>query len=78
LYIEIDQDQFKDKEKIIAQVRNRTNMFNQENEHFDHVEDNPDLPEFLLKHKKKYAYLLDHDPPNANFQDYIVEEERGR
>ena len=51
-------------------VRSGKDMFDRENEHFDRVEDNLDVPQFLLKHKDQYSYLLNRDPLNANFIDY--------
>lgn len=36
------------------------------------VEHNTDVPDFLLANAGKYAYMLDRDPPNANFRDVDV------
>jgi hypothetical protein len=51
-------------------VRKGMDMFDRASEQFDRVEDNPDVPQYLLKNQKQYAYMLNRDPPNANFKDY--------
>ena len=71
---ELDRDEFKDKEQILNRVRNGTDLFGRDDVRFDRVEDNPDVPEFILNQKDRYNYLIDRDPPNANFRDYTVRE----
>lgn len=71
---EFNRDEFTDKGKIVERIRNGGDMFDRSEQHFDRVEDNLDVPEFLLKHSEKYAYMLDRDPPNANFKDYTAPE----
>lgn len=67
---ELDREEFTDRDKIVRRVRSGKDMFDREEEQFDRVEDNLDVPQFLVKNKDKYSYLLDRDPPNANFIDY--------
>lgn len=70
-HAELNKDEFKDPDKIVVRVRSGKDMFDRESEHFDRVEDNPDVPRFLVEHPREYAYLLDRDPKNANFKDYV-------
>ena len=67
---EYNRDEYKDRDNIVKRVRKGMDMFDRPNEQLDRVEDNPDVPQFLLKNQKQYAYMLDRDPPNANFKDY--------
>jgi beta-1,4-mannosyl-glycoprotein beta-1,4-N-acetylglucosaminyltransferase len=77
-HTEMDREEFTDKDKIVARVRNGKDMFDREEEHFDRVEDNPDVPEFLRRNSQKYSYMLDRDPKNANFRDYTAPQELAR
>lgn len=67
---EMNQDRFKDQQLIVNRVRSGTDMFDRAEEHFDRIEDNLDVPEFVVKHRDRYAYLLDRDGPNGGFVDY--------
>ena len=67
---EYNSDEYKDKDQIVKRVRKGMDMFDRPGEQFDRVEDNPDVPQYLLKNQKQYAYMLNRDPPNANFKDY--------
>lgn len=58
-------------ERLLKVVRSGEDLFERSSELYDRVEDNPDVPGYLLRedNQKKFAYLLDRDPPDANFQD---------
>ncbi len=34
------------------------------------IERNFDIPDFVRNNGRKYDFLLDRDPPNANFKDF--------
>ncbi len=34
------------------------------------IERNYDVPDFLKANSEQYGFMLDRDPPNANFRDY--------
>ena len=70
-HVELNREEFTDKDKIVQRVRAGKDMFDREAEQFDRVEDNNDVPGFLVRNKESYTYLLDRDPPNANFIDYV-------
>lgn len=74
-HAELNREEFKDPDKIVGRVRGGRDMFDRENEHFDRVEDNPDVPKFLVENPEKFMYLLDRDPLNANFKDYEARNE---
>ncbi|MCJ1457998.1 hypothetical protein MMC28_008367 [Mycoblastus sanguinarius] len=60
-----------DPQKLSQKIRNGEDIFERKNEIFDRVNDNLDIPKFLLKeeNRQRFGYILDRDPPNANFQD---------
>jgi beta-1,4-mannosyl-glycoprotein beta-1,4-N-acetylglucosaminyltransferase len=55
---------------MLERARLGKDPFDHEDSIFNRIEENKDVPEFVLAHKEKYMYLLDRDPPGANFQDY--------
>ena len=57
--------------RLLEKVRRGEDLFEREGEKYDRVDDNPDVPAFLQReeNRKKFAYMLDRDPPNGNFQD---------
>jgi len=75
-HAELNKDEFKDEDKIVHRVRGGKDMFDRDSERFDRIEDNPDVPQFLLKNSQTYNYLLDRDPANANFKDYTPPPEK--
>jgi len=52
----------------VRRVRNGTDLFDRKDaqNRLDRVEDNTDVPWFVLERKEKYKYLLDRDPPGVN------------
>ena len=62
--------------KLVHEVRRGEDIFERKQyegkeEAFDRVDDNRDIPSYLMDQniRQKFAYMLDRDPPNANFQD---------
>ena len=62
---------FLNPQRLLEKVRKGEDLFERETEIFDRLDDNVDVPKFLLQegNREKFAYMLDRDPPNANFQD---------
>ena len=60
-----------DQQRLLRKVRQGEDLFERETEVFDRIDDNMDVPMYLLqdRNRQKFAYMLDRDPPNANFQD---------
>jgi len=73
-HTEMNKEEFTDVRKIVGRVRAGKDMFDRGREVFDRIEDNPDIPAFLLKNQKKYGYMLDRDSPTANFKDVTPED----
>ena len=66
-----NQPYFLDRQRLLQKVRQGEDLFERETEIFDRLDDNMDVPKYLLQeeNRQKFAYILDRDPPNANFQD---------
>ncbi|KAL2020704.1 hypothetical protein VTK56DRAFT_8004 [Thermocarpiscus australiensis] len=61
---------FRDRRRIADRVRSGRDLWDREGEVFDRVEDNRDVPSFLLDNKERFGYLLNRDGPSAGFTDY--------
>jgi beta-1,4-mannosyl-glycoprotein beta-1,4-N-acetylglucosaminyltransferase len=66
-----NQPYFLDTNRLLHKVRRGEDLFEREKELYDRIDDNPDVPAYLQteENRKKFAYMLDRDPQNANFQD---------
>ena len=51
---ELDREEFTNRDKIVQRVRAGEDMFDRQEEHFDRVEDNPDVPAFLVRNRKTF------------------------
>ncbi|PGH15249.1 hypothetical protein AJ80_05602 [Polytolypa hystricis UAMH7299] len=66
-----DRPEFKDPPQVVRRVRNGLDLFDRPREKYDRVENNQDVPSFLKKNYEKFSYMLNRDPENANFRDYV-------
>ncbi len=66
-------ERFRDKKRIADRVRRGKDLWDREGEVYDRVEDNVDVPSFLLHNKERFGYLLNRDGPDAGFTDYKEE-----
>lgn len=67
---EWNDEQFKDPDDIVRRVRNGTDVFERGTPYVKIPQDQLDVPAYLKQHPERFSYLLDRDPPNANFRDY--------
>ncbi|KAK4192814.1 glycosyltransferase [Podospora australis] len=63
-------ERFREKKRIADRVRNGKDVWDRPTEQFDRIENNQDVPAFLLHNKERFSYLLDRDGPTAGFSDY--------
>lgn len=68
-HAEFNKPEFKDPKKILHRVRNGIDFFDRGDSNFDRYEDNTDIPGYIEQHKEKFKYMIDRDPPDANFPD---------
>jgi beta-1,4-mannosyl-glycoprotein beta-1,4-N-acetylglucosaminyltransferase len=71
-HTELNLPEFRVPARIVRIVRNGLDLCDREDELYDRVESNSDIPEYIRAHKEKFSYMIDRDPANANFQDYTV------
>lgn len=67
---EFNKPEFTDPKRLLQRVRQGRDPYDREVKMYDRIDWNPDVPQYLLKHREEFAYLLDRDPPGANFKDY--------
>jgi beta-1,4-mannosyl-glycoprotein beta-1,4-N-acetylglucosaminyltransferase len=66
----LNRPEFRDPEEVVRRVRNGLDLFDRKDQYYDRVELNADIPKYMETHKEQFSYILDRDPPNANFRDY--------
>jgi beta-1,4-mannosyl-glycoprotein beta-1,4-N-acetylglucosaminyltransferase len=63
-------ERFRDRDRMVERVRNGRDLWDRDGEVYDRVEDNKDVPQFLLENRERFGYMLDRDGPAAGFLDY--------
>jgi beta-1,4-mannosyl-glycoprotein beta-1,4-N-acetylglucosaminyltransferase len=69
-HTEMNRPEIVDPKSILQRVRMGLDVFARGGSDCHRVEDNRDVPAFLLKDKERFAYALDRDPGHGNFVDY--------
>ncbi|SMQ54319.1 unnamed protein product [Zymoseptoria tritici ST99CH_3D7] len=65
----------RDRENIKDRVRNGKDLYGRRGERYQRVDNNHDVPQYVLENRQKYGYLLDRDGKTAGFEDWNVTEE---
>lgn len=66
----MNRDQYRDKDKIAAAVREGKDLWGRQQDKFRRIESNTDLPPLVLKEPKRFGYMISRDGPSAGFLDY--------
>ena len=74
-HMELDRPEFKEPSEIVHRVRNGLDLFNRSREKYEKVDSWSDIPEYLKRNPERFDYMLDRDPANANFRDYVLNDE---
>jgi beta-1,4-mannosyl-glycoprotein beta-1,4-N-acetylglucosaminyltransferase len=69
-HTEYDRPEFKEPAEIVRRVRNGKDLFDREGEDYNKVDSRVDIPRYLMENEKRFAFMIDRDPMNANFKDY--------
>jgi beta-1,4-mannosyl-glycoprotein beta-1,4-N-acetylglucosaminyltransferase len=69
-HTDLDQPRFKEPAEIVRRVRNGLDLFDRKGEDYQKMDWNDDIPQYLKRNQMRFNYILDRDPPNANFRDY--------
>lgn len=67
---EFNKPEFKNPKEVLRRVREGRDPYDRPEKQYDRLDNNRDVPQYLLQHPDEFAYLLDRDPPSANFKDY--------
>lgn len=70
-HTEVDKPEYNNRASIFHNVRHGLDLFNRSDKPFIKIIDNPDVPEYLKFNREKFNYMLDRDPKNGNFEDYV-------
>lgn len=63
-------DANRDPQTIVARVRNGTDLFGRQDEIYDRVDENMDVPQYILDHGDRFRHMLNRDGPDGAFTDY--------
>jgi len=69
-HVLMNQDFFRDRDRIADSVRNGKDLWNRKEETFYRIDNNTDIPVFLLENPDRFRYLLNRDGETAGFVDY--------
>jgi beta-1,4-mannosyl-glycoprotein beta-1,4-N-acetylglucosaminyltransferase len=69
-HTEMNRPEIVEPKSILQRVRMGLDVFARGGSDCHRVEDNADVPTFLLKNRQRFAYALDRDPVHGNFIDY--------
>ncbi|KAK2010244.1 family 17 glycosyltransferase [Colletotrichum eremochloae] len=68
---EFNKPEFKDPDWIVNVSRHGHDIFGRAGVTYDRIQDNHDIPDYIKENRNRFDFLVDRDPPNANFRDYI-------
>ncbi|EME40796.1 glycosyltransferase family 17 protein [Dothistroma septosporum NZE10] len=66
----LDTEENRNEAVMLRRVRTGQDLFGRPGELYDRVDNNTDVPPFILKHEERFHYLLNRDGENAGFSDY--------
>ncbi|TKA33741.1 hypothetical protein B0A50_00577 [Salinomyces thailandicus] len=60
----------RDPKRIVERVRKGEDLFGRAGEVFERIDDNRDVPNYILQNRREFGYLLDRDGEGAAFSDW--------
>lgn len=66
----LNTDENRDEKTILERVRNGLDLFGRASEKYSRVENNRDVPDYVMQNAAKFKYLIDRDGEDAGFSDY--------
>lgn len=69
-HIWMNDKSYQDRNRIADAVRSGSDLWGRWRDQFDRVENNMDVPPFLLENKERFRYMLNRDGETAGFSDY--------
>lgn len=65
-----DTDEFRDRAGIVERVRAGRDLFDREEQLYEKIEGNTDIPGFLKANAEEFQYMLNRDGEDAGFRDF--------
>ncbi|KAF2165931.1 glycosyltransferase family 17 protein [Zasmidium cellare ATCC 36951] len=62
----------RDEATMLERVRSGKDLFGREGQEYERVDNNRDVPTYVLERKAEFEYLLDRDGKNAGFRDWTA------
>ncbi|KAI1304713.1 glycosyltransferase family 17 protein [Xylaria venustula] len=69
-HVWMNNDVYRDRDRIADRVRNGKDLWDREDQIYERIENNQDIPGLLLGQPDRFPWLLNRDGPTAGFQDY--------
>jgi beta-1,4-mannosyl-glycoprotein beta-1,4-N-acetylglucosaminyltransferase len=69
-HTEYNQPEYREPSQIVRRVRNGIDLFDREGEFYERVGRQRDVPGYVRDNWRRFDFMLDRDPANANFRDY--------
>ena len=73
-HTKFNKPEYTNRSEILRRVRYGIDLFDRDEEVYERVDGNEDVPRYLLEHKKEFAYMMDRDPESGNFLDWRKED----
>lgn len=73
-HIEFSKPEFKTREWILDSYRFGLDIYNRQDQIYERVDHNEDVPSHILRNPFRFAHLLNRDPANANFEDVRLQD----
>lgn len=67
---ELNNEKNTDPKEIVAKVRGGVDLYERKEEHYDRVENNRDVPDWLERNRGEWGYIFDRDGADAGFRDW--------
>lgn len=61
---------YRDRKHIADRVRNGKDLWDRVGQYYDRIDNNQDMPQFLLDNPERFRYLVNRDGKTAGFSDY--------
>ncbi|OAQ99917.1 hypothetical protein LLEC1_04724 [Akanthomyces lecanii] len=66
----MNDEEYRDRDKIANAIRHGKDVWDRDQDQFDRILNNRDVPPLILQEKERFSYMTSRDGPSAGFQDY--------
>ncbi|KAK5072648.1 hypothetical protein LTR64_004877 [Lithohypha guttulata] len=75
-HTDYNKPEFADPDEIVRRVRNGLDVFDRDYPYQRVESKQMDAPRYVIENRRKFGYLVDRDPPNANLYDYSATDDQ--